>query len=380
MTRKWTYYIPTLGAIVAVAVVIATLVLPTEEAGAQQGLPVAPYIYSGSVTVAGAPAPDGVLITARIDEYASEAVVAEGGRYSSLTISPLEELARSLQGRPITFHLDGVQAEQTDTFRLSGLPVIKTNFNLVFPNLPVPTPTLTPIPTATPLVAAPAVYSGILIVAEGSVPAGAVLEARIGSVYVSPPAVVQGDSYLNLVVDPNDLGLVGSTVEFFLNGVRSSTTHTYQSGAFTRNLDLVFVGIPTPTSTPVPPTPTPVPPTATPVPPTATPVPPTATPVPPTATPVPPTATPVPPTATPVPPTATPMSVPPTVTRVISAPTAAGPSAAEATEVPSDGDGDCLASAGAPLSAGLANVLLLVAPLGLVVGFRRSRRGSNRPT
>ena len=258
------------------------------------------------------------------------------------------------------------------------MPIIDARFKLTFPQLPVPTPTVTPIPptvTPTPVVALPAVYSGTLVVAGGTVPVGAVLEARIGG-YRSAPAVIEGEGYINLVVDPQDLGLAGGTIDFFLNGVKSSISHTYQSGSFTRGFDLVFTGLPTPTPTPLPPTPTPVPPTATPVPPT--PVPPTATPVPPTPTPVPPTATPVAPTSTPVPPTAT--SVPPTPTLVPPTPTAAPVVAAPATAAPptpspttEPTDGDCLAASNAPVAAGLANVLLLVAPLGIIAGYRRSR-------
>ena len=366
---------------VAVAVAAAALALPAREVGAQ-GLPAAPFIYSGSVTVAGAPAPDGFFITARINGYESERVTTADGRYSSLTVSPPQDSTSSFVNKTITFHLEGVRAEETDTFKAAGLPIIDASFNLTFPQLPVPTPTVTPIPptvTPTPVVALPAVYSGALVVAGGTVPAGAVLEARIG-VYRSAPAVIQGEGYINLVVDPQDLSLVGGTIEFFLNGVKSSITQTYQSGSFTRGFDLVFAALPTPTPTLLPPTPTPVPPTATPVPPTPTPVPPSATPipptpVPPTATPVPPTPTPVPPTATSVPPTPTPVPPTPTTAAVVAAPAAAAPPTPNPTAEPTNGD--CLAASNAPLAAGLANVLLLVAPLGMIAGFRRSRRRLN---
>ena len=368
-------------AVAAAAAIAAELTIPATEVGAQ-GLPAAPFIYSGSVTVDGAPAPDGFEITARINGYQSEAATTVDGRYRSLTVILPESPTNSFANKTITFHLDGVQAEETDTFKASGLPIINTSFNLTFPQLPQPTPTLTPIPptvTPTPVVALPAVYSGTLVIAGGTVPAGAVLEARVGG-YVSPPAVIQGEGYLNLVVDPNDLSLVGQTIEFFLNGVRSGTTHTYQSGSFNREFDLVFAALPTPTPTPLPPTPTatPVPPTATP-----TPVPPTATPtpVPPTATPtqVPPTATPtqVPRTATPVPPTQTPVPPRPTVRAVAAAPAAARPTPSATAEA---SDGDCGPAPNMPMAAGFANFLLMVAPMGLIVGFRSSRRriGSRR--
>ena len=376
--HKWRGIVLAVGTTtVAIAVISVALALPAREVVAQ-GLPAAPFIYSGSVTVAGAPAPDGYAITARINGYQSEPVTTAGGRYSSLTVSPPQGSTNSFVNKTITFHLDGVQAEESDTFKAAGFPVIDARFNLTFPQLPVPTPTVTPIPptvTPTPVVALPAVYSGALVVAGGTVPVGAVLEARIGG-YRSAPAVIEGEGYINLVVDPQDLGLAGGTIDFFLNGVKSSISHTYQSGSFTRGFDLVFTGLPTPTPTALPPTPTPVPPTATPVPPT--PVPPTATPVPPTpvpatATPVPPT--PVPPTATSVPPTPTLVPPTPTAAAVVAAPAAAAPPTPSPTAEPTDGD--CLATSNAPVAAGLANVLLLVAPLGIIAGFRRSRKRLN---
>ena len=122
-----------------------------------------------------------------------------------------------------------------------------------------------------------------------------------------------------------------------------------------------------------PATPTPVAtatvePTATP-PPTATAVPqvPTDTPRPTRPAPPPPTSTPVIPTATPVPPTATPT---PTATPVVLAQATIEPT-------PEPSGGGCGAPLGnVSLATGLVNGLLLVAPLGLVIGARyRRRRG-----
>jgi hypothetical protein len=207
------------------------------------------------------------------------------------------------------------------------------------------------------------VYSGKIIISGGTVPAEATLLARIGGQEYS--AFIDGESYRNLVVAPGDLSLVGQEIEFFLNGVASSATATYEGFSGGVELNLIFFSVPTPT--PVPPTVTPVPPTATPVPPTATPVPPTATPVPPTETPAPPT--PMPPTATPVPPTATPV---PTETPV---PPMATP---EPTSIRVPIGGGCLATIDSPLAAGLGNLLLLVAPLGMIAGIRRFRRPAVR--
>ena len=337
--------------IVAVIIATAGLLAPISDVAHAQAPPPLPYIYSGTVTVDGSPVPDGLLIVGRVGTYESQPVAVKNGSYTALTVGPP---ATTFSGSTITFHLDGVQANETDTYLLSGLPTVKFNFNLTFPKLPEPTPTPSPIPTATPVIAKPAVYSGPIVVAGATVPEGAVLVARIGP-YESLPAFIEGEAYKNLVVSPGDINLVGLTIEFFLNGVKSSATGIYQSGNFVTGFALVFEGVPTPTPTPIPATPTPLP-TATPTP---TPVPPTPTQVPPTATPT-PTAS-----ATPVPPT----PLPPTPT-----PTVAVVAAPQPTPTPEPSGGACSATPG-PVSAmaGLGNLMFLLAPLALIA-VRTTRR------
>ncbi len=309
---------------------------PPRCPSAKLELPPLPVIYEGSATAAGAPVPDGLLIRARVEDCESEPVVVEDGRYRNLVLGPP---STTYGGKTITFHLDGVQADQTDTYLVKSFPTLKESFNLIFPMVPEPTPTPTPTPTETPVptpipeVAQPAVYSGSVIIAGGTVPVGAVLVARVGS-YTSFPAFIAGDAYRNLVVDPLDISLVGGTVEFLLNGVVSGTTDTYESGAREGEFDLFFVGLVTPTPTPAPPTVTPTP---------------TPTPTP-TAT---PTSTPTP-TATSVPPT--PMVVLPT-----------------SIPVAEEGGGGCLPFGDTPLATGTGNLLLLVAPLLLIASYRRWR-------
>ena len=296
--------------------------------------------------------PDGYVITARIGDYLSQPIEIRDGNYVGLQVAAP---TTAHVGRDITFLIGDEPANEKDAYHPTGTPSFKS-LNLTFGRLPSVTPT--PVATATPTaeagetpVAPPSpppgggvpnasTYSGRLSAAGAEIPEGMELVARIGS-YASEPALVKGDSYSGLVVNPADATLVNGEIEFFLSGIRSATTATFRGGEFIENFTLVFFGFPTPTPaapaatptptrvppTPVPPTPvppTPVPPT--PVPPTPvppTPVPPTSvpptpvplTPVPPTpvaATAVPPTAeppTPVPPTAeppTPVPPTAEP--------------------------------------------------------------------------
>ena len=340
-----------------------------------EAVPSFPLQFSGNVTVDGTPAPDDVIIVGQIENdsfengvYRTEPVVVSGGKYSILTVTIDSTLANGIIGKLITFHLyqriedigvtPGVQAQETSVFESFSGPTIsawKNDFNLTFANLPVPTP------TPTPAIVQPSLYSGLVVIAGMNVPAGASLVARVGS-YESTPALIDAESYKNLLVNPSLSTFVDQDVEFYMyvpgysNGFKSLNTDVFESAAVNTQFLLTFIGIPAPTATPVPPTATPVPPTITPVPPTATPVPPTITPVPPTATPVPPTATPVPPTATPVPPTATP-PVPPTATPVPASSVFSG----------------CGFSPSAPASAGFTNILMLLAPLAMIVAYRRMK-------
>lgn len=340
---------------VTVFVAVAFALTAVRDHVSAQGLPPSPVTYSGTATAGGAPVPDGYVITARIGDYLSQPAQVKDGHYVGLQVAAP---TTAHIGREITFLIGDEPASETDAYRPVGTPTFKS-LNLTFGRLPAITPTPTPTATPTPEggppvgpptqpptgpgggVPNPSSYSGRLSVAGAEVPAGMELVARIGS-YTSEPALVQGDSYSGLIIDPADASFVGREIEFYLGGIRSATTATFRGGEFIENFPLLFFGFPTPTPvppTPVPPTPvppTPVPltplPTATPVPATpvpATPVPPTAVPptaVPPTAvpptpvppTPVPPTAvpptpvppTPVPPTAVPPPPTPAPTAVP----------------------------------------------------------------------
>ena len=360
--------VPTAKIVPALLAILVTSLLMSNAAEAQ-GVPPIPAIYSGFANGAGSPVPDGLIIVAKIGDYQSIGAVVSNGRYQGLTVAPLDS---SLVNKEVTFNLDGVKADETEKFAPGKIDL---NFNLTFPSLPEPTPTVTPVPTETPipptptptpLVAHPAVYTGSIVVAGGGVPEAAVLVSRIGS-YESLPAFIQGDSYRNLVIDPGDAGMIGRQIEFFLNGVKSRSTGTYKSSDFVVGFNLVFVGLPTPTPTQTN-TPTPAPTrTNTPTPrPTATP---TDTPAPtPTLTPIPtrtarPTRT---PTATPTPiptPTETPS---PTATAVPPTPT------------PTPTGGGCTPFSDAPLAAGLPNLLLLLAPIGAITGYRRYRNSSRR--
>ena len=385
---------------------------PTPEPPLPDGVPPIPIVYAGEVLVAGSTPPDGLTITARIGEgYEAEPVPIVNGRFTGLTIGVDDS---DLLGSLVTFYLDG-EVPSNQTVKLVSLGV--ESLRLTFPRFPTPpptptpTPTMTPTSTPTPRSALPAVYSGPIVVLGGTVSQDAELVARVGS-YVSIPAVIDGNSYLNLVIAPNDVDLLGEDVVFLLDGIEASARDTYESGKITQNHTLVFVGVPTPTptptNTPVPvptstPTPTPAP-TSTPTPvPTNTPTPrPTSTPTPvptstptqlPTSTPTPvPTSTPTPvPTNTPTPvPTSTPTPVPTSTPTPVptSTPTPAhtstpmpAPAAASPTPVPTVTPGRAGDESGAIIFVA-AVVVVALAALGGVIYYLvagRTRPPSEQP-
>ena len=358
---------------VVCAMVLATLsALTVARPVSAQGPPPPPMIYSGSVTAGGEPVPDGFAITARLGDIVTDPVLTKDGEYVALLLNLPDS---TYVGRQVVFFLSGLQAQETDIVPRSSVPVIRSNFNLTFPRLPEPTPTPSPVPTATavptptPGIPSPAVYAGSIIVAGGSVPEVATLVARIDD-YESTPALIQGETYRNLVVDPQDGRLVGVTVEFLLNGVKARTTDIFREGSFNREFNLTFIDFPGPTPTPEPATATPVP---TPIPgvdrPTPTPITRHPTVVPPTPTPtVRPVSTPTPsPSSTPTP---SPTPVPPTATA-----TAIPGSSGEATPTPTSSGGGCsLPFAQVSGPTGAANSLFLFGPLMLAVGLREWRR------
>ncbi len=363
------------AAVAALAVaMLATLVAHPALA---QSPPPFPMVMNGTAMVSGgAPVPDGVLLIGRIaNEYQTPAFAVRNGEFKDFVVAPQDP---GLSNREVTFFLvlidaetgeifDSVQASERITFRPGGFPV---GVVLTFPRLPTPpatptptvtptpvntpTPTVTPTPvsTPTPVVARPAIFAGyIVVVGGGVIPEGATLVARIGD-YESLPALVVGDEFKNLVVDPVDPSFIGRAVQFFLDGVPSSTLVEFASSGSDRSLDLVFSDLPTPTPTP---SPTPEP----------------------TAT---PTATPTPsPSPTPAPtpePTAEPTPTPPPAPSPT--PAAAPVATAEPTPTPSGSSGGFFGSCGAPrddtpVQAGAVGGLALLLPLAALYAYRRVR-------
>ena len=216
--------------------------------------------------------PDGFQIYARIgNTYQSEPVTVSDGEYKFLTVAPPNT---GFTGQTVTFFIDDIAAAETDTWA-SGK--FDSSFDLSFPNLPEPTPTPSPIPTdtptpapipptpintPTPTVAEPMTFAaGLIIVTDGVLPPDAVLTARIGEAYESPPsAILTSDGqYGGLVVDPKDNSFIGQEIRFFVSGQPARTTIPFESGGLRRQFDIIFTAdfsTPTPLPT-VRPEPTP---------------------------------------------------------------------------------------------------------------------------
>ena len=150
-------------ALLLAAALLPLLLLGGRDVHAQGEPPPLAMIYSGAITVGGAPAPDGLSVVARIaiqgfEDYQSLPRKTQGGQYKNLIVGPPSTLYRH---RVVTFHIIAVEgtvtahlgpagltaAEQT-TFTVIDKQVID-GYNLSFPAIP-PAPTPTPGPTATP--------------------------------------------------------------------------------------------------------------------------------------------------------------------------------------------------------------------------------------
>ena len=152
---------------IAVATVLAFLMSGgTNVVEAQGSPPPGAVIYSGTVTVGGAAAPDGLAIVGRVpnpvgDDYQSPPRFTTGGKYALLSVGPPSTL---FNYRIVSFHIIGVEGTDWEYLGTEGLtaaevetfipgPNIVDDFNLTFPALPArPTPTPVPAtPTPTPV-------------------------------------------------------------------------------------------------------------------------------------------------------------------------------------------------------------------------------------
>jgi len=367
-----------------VTAVIAGLIAGIgEQASAQGDIPsISAITLHGNVTISGDADPNGMIITAKIDDWVSNPVVV-GEQTDNTYVGLFIHAPSNLIGKDVTFWLEEqVEADEKTPYVFLdqfgngvldwGLPQLRQQ-NLRFPFTPIPTPTPTeipPSPTATPVILAPTFYEGRVRTGSVPPPEGTLIHAVIDD-FVTPFASVFNGEYF-LTVDPMMENYDGRPVQFFIGDLKALQVDVFEDGVRKQNFLLVFPPLPTPTPTPVPPTltPTPVPPTLTP-----TPVPPTLTPIPtPTLTPTPtpePTRTPTPTPTPTVVPTATPT---PTPIADVPATVAAQATATAIAEEEEAGGGVCNAQEGGPASIG--SLALFLTPLALLAWrrFEKSTR------
>jgi hypothetical protein len=122
---------------------------PTSPASSTVGLPPpAPVSYGGPVLTGGVPAPDGLVIVARIGDYESRPRRTLNGRYDLLAVGPP---STDYLYRTITFHMPDLEYQAAETDMFPGGPS-ERELTLTFPAVPTVNPTGTPTRTATPTV------------------------------------------------------------------------------------------------------------------------------------------------------------------------------------------------------------------------------------
>ena len=94
-----------------------------------------------------------------------------------------------------------------------------------------------------PQTAYPSVYSGSILVAGTEMPGNAVLTAKIGD-YTSPPAIISGNSFQNLVISPGNSTYIDKPIIFMLNNVESEPIIELYKPGLTKALKLIFVELP----------------------------------------------------------------------------------------------------------------------------------------
>ena len=161
-----------------------------------------PVVYSGNVTINNEPAPDGLVIVARIEDYQSDPVTTINGAYDNLIVSPL---STSYLYKSVTFHIpaSGVKAAETELFH--GGPE-ERYLDLTYPVLPVPTstpepipapvPTSTPAPVPTPT-PTPAPAPAVAPTPTPTQLPATVVKPKPTTVPLSPSPDINGDSLVN---------------------------------------------------------------------------------------------------------------------------------------------------------------------------------------
>ncbi|WP_254864128.1 PGF-CTERM sorting domain-containing protein [Halovivax gelatinilyticus] len=109
--------IQTVAVVVIVALVATSVAGVAPVAADDDDPPPPPHAFYGEVYLDGEPAPAGTEIVAKIDgEERGSIVVEEDGAYGGPTVGDAKLTVSGESGAEITFHVDGVEAEQTATW------------------------------------------------------------------------------------------------------------------------------------------------------------------------------------------------------------------------------------------------------------------------
>ena len=213
--------------------------------GTVNTIPVPPTVLLlvGEITVAGAPAPDGLLVEVRLSSGLAGDEPCLGGTFRSGVESNMPSPGRydiSVLAEPamhanhtISFHFeDGTQADETEIYidyedyefirddegnviggegRLrpsTRWGVAQRILDLNFPRLPVIPENVVPATFYSGLAAAPALLDGL---------GGQIIRARVGDYVTEPSRIAPNGSFL-VAVNPGTENAVGQPVEFFLDG------------------------------------------------------------------------------------------------------------------------------------------------------------------
>ena len=153
-----------LAAATAILVLLALAAMLAVPARAQEGRPPQPLLqdfFQGTVTVQGAPAPEGTRMVACVDQcidFQSEVVIiGASGSYAGLEVDPTNA---ALIGGDVSFYIinqhGSIRADQTVAFSgVYNTYTVDLTFSSPIPDgtrpTPVPTATPEPEPTATPV-------------------------------------------------------------------------------------------------------------------------------------------------------------------------------------------------------------------------------------
>ena len=87
-----------------------------------------PHVFAGSVTINGAPAPDGADVTVGVKEYDGPvgASIASGGNYSVLVH---QHGTTSFGGKTLIFKVNGQDTGETGSWERGGATVLDISLN-----------------------------------------------------------------------------------------------------------------------------------------------------------------------------------------------------------------------------------------------------------